>query len=216
MVYRRRYRSRRRRSFRPRRRRLARYIHRQISRRIEDKVSAVTLSTNFTAIGTSWINQDLCALISGNITGRRCTIKSIQVYGTYTGGQAGSVIDDWRDTIRIVIATWKNSGYPLNSNMSTVIQRDAAGEGEHLIRKYYDRYQVISANQVVQGAVAPFGVARNHVFKYYKRFKGGLRVYKDASGNFNKRLVFSARSDSNLVPHPGFEHGFIKIRYEDA
>lgn len=199
-------------------------VRREIDKATEDKQISQVLHTNFGSIGTAWSEQNLSTIPQGDgqsqRLGNRIKIKSIEIKGTLWQGSNNTVADDYYNTVRIMLATWNNKqDTPCVTSGLTIddpINRIYNGKG-YLRHKYLDKMIPLTVASDIDGAGAKF-VPSGRLVKYYKKFKKPLFVqWTDDTNDYpNQSLVLSMVSDSSAVTHPGFEIGYVAIKYEDA
>lgn len=205
--------------------RIKRYVQNAIHYNIEDKYYSRTLITNFSSIGSTYIEQDLTNIVRGDQPfqriGSEVMIRSVQFIGTLVSGAQNTVADDRYNTVRCVLGLY-NTAY---AGLTPLTSSGFGGSGDTLQWinkknctllnwKLWDKVTVLSTQGVDYVGVVP-GI---RLLKFYKKFKRPIRIrfYDDNPGTKNQSLILSCVSDSVAVPNPGFTAGTVTIRYEDA
>lgn len=214
-------------SYKPNIKQVKRIVQKEIDNRIEDKVMWFKLPTEFPSIGT-WDEANIANPIQGDggseRIGKKINVKSVEIKGTLAGGANESAVDDFYNTVRIIIGLWNCAN---NTPMAT-LETATAGMINSPVKKGVDDYALLEKKYLDK--YIPFGVRTTEKgagdgytpdiksFKYYKKFKKPIGIVWSDEGNTypNHRLIMSCGSDSAAIPHPGFVAGYCIVHYEDA
>lgn len=199
------------------------YVNRAIHKNIENKFAYGSLVVApFISVTTTWSEQAFGLIGRGTEVNRRIgnsiTVKSIQLEMVLVGGANNSIVDDVRNTIRIILASWDgDTNTPLGTaswNMDYPLRSTLCPSASNMLKKYYDKYITITSGGADDTGYIP-GMRK---VSYYKFFKKGFKMnFADATENYpDKRLILSMISDSSTIPNPGVTSGYFVITYEDA
>lgn len=183
------------------------YVDRQVAKDCDHKFVQTPLTTNFSSIGTTWVEKVLDDIDEGddsnNRDGRDIDITGVELEGVLQCG-------DETNWLRIVLANFdSHSMTPLATNAvpywSKLLKMGPTGKG--LLKSYYNKYFTM-----VLGQDSEF-----RVIKIKKNFKTPLRVkYTSNDGETGQtKLVLGMISDSGVVAHPGFVAGYVILYFKE-
>lgn len=202
------------------------YVEARFDANQEDKRSLFYLQDTFASVGNAWIelllNGPPQGTQAGNRTGNRIRLRSIELKGFLVQGSNELVTDDAWNEFRMVLGLYSgasnvplaDAAVPLGGALDPAVMPARA----RLLRKYVDKWIPMNVTSTEQGAGDGY-TPSVQVVSYKKSFgKRGIVITfgDDTTTYIDKRLILSMTSDSAAVTNPGFTHGYVLVKYEDA
>jgi len=226
MPYRRRFRKFRR-TRRPRRgfRKFKARVKRAVNTYAEHKHVLYDITSVYSSIGNTWREDDFPGLVTQGVSdathriGNRFGVTSFRLKGNLFGGASGNVTgDDLFNNVRIVVYSNKadKAGSALTPFVTNSIGMNDPIRKYNLpglIRVYRDMMIPITNSPIDSDTAAP----GHRSVDISIRFKRPLQIQCiGGSAHYNQtQLYVCVISDSTAVPNPGFDMGYIEMRYVD-
>lgn len=183
-----------------------------------------------TSISSTWQDYDVNYMWNnmqlGGRTSLRVAITSLRFDGVLQGGQAAGPLDDFYNTVRIVVAKWRSQYYDATTpwvvkngwTVDSQIVRKWNDLG--LQRVYMDRRFVLEPLMNETGGDGY--VPNSYRVRFHLKFRKPLVLNWPQAGAPGPvvpqmpHLLISSVSDSGAIPNPGFVSGSMLLRWRNV
>lgn len=204
--------------------RIASQVNKAIVAQAEKKymVWNMNAGATFQTIGTSWSDftwSPATGVSSVNRIGSKIAITDIYFTGVLSGGQTNTSADDKTNIVRMVVALWNNNNNSVAMTTSPMAQVSLE-IGSPIEKQFFptmhwklfDKMIVLnSPGRDSTGYIPP-----QKQVSFTKHFTRPVPIQYSATGDVpGLQWFISARSDSSLIPNPGFVAGSITLKWID-